>query len=105
MDSTVQPERKETDATSILPVASRIGRIRTPPPMPQIEPAADAKKHTNIMITIVIKISFPNTSTATSIKKGDAIAIAYYVFYMDFFAFMELAISSISSRQASKNIR
>ena len=52
MESTVHPERKDTDATSIIFAASSAGLIITPPPIPQIEPATDEKKHTNKMINI-----------------------------------------------------
>ena len=104
MASTVQPDRNDADAASRMPGASRAGLMITPPPIPQIEPAADEKKQTSKMITSFIKsISLLNTSIATSIEKGEGNAISNDAFHMDFLAFMALAIFSISGRQASKN--
>ena len=46
MESTVHPERKLMVATLARPSISSIGLMITPPPMPQIAPAMDAKKLT-----------------------------------------------------------
>lgn len=59
MDSTVHPDKKLTSETLITPVASRIVLINTPPPIPQIEPAMDAKKLTIKNTNIIISHSFP----------------------------------------------
>ena len=92
MDSTVQPDRKETLATSIIPSASSTGLMITPPPIPQTLPIADAKKHTSAMIHIAT--AFPSFYTerllflfASSIPDRDGDAISDYVIRMDFSVF------------------
>ena len=55
MDKTVQPDKKLMADTSIRWNVSRAGFIITPPPIPQIAPATDAKKQiTKKMNEIII---------------------------------------------------
>ena len=51
MESTVQPERKLMLATLRTPKVSRMGLISTPPPMPHMAPATEARKLTMAKIT------------------------------------------------------
>ena len=46
MERTVQLDKKLIVETLRTPNASRMGFMRTPPPIPQIAPATDAKKLT-----------------------------------------------------------
>ena len=58
MDSTVQPDKKLMVATAARPSMSSTGLMMTPPPMPQMAPAMEAKKLTQRykIDSIMIKI-------------------------------------------------
>lgn len=94
MESTVQPDRNDTDAVSIIPDASSAGLIMTPPPIPQMEPAADEKKQiSRIINSFIISILLSSYWYSVIIKKGVFITISNHVFRMDFFAFYRIGNS------------
>lgn len=57
MDKTVQPDKKLIVDAPAIWNKSKVGLMTTPPPMPQIAPAVDAKKLTRNAKSVMLMAS------------------------------------------------